>query len=89
MLIGIIEDHQLVRDSFKKLLELQPDWKVIIEACSVTEAKLAVELEHLIYLLLIYRLTGLKPAFLFCRTLKGLSRILKVLLPPCTTTNLM
>ncbi|MFP3362507.1 response regulator transcription factor [Pseudoalteromonas sp. SIMBA_148] len=46
MLIGIIEDHQLVRDSFKKLLELQPDWKVIIEACSVTEAKLAVELEQ-------------------------------------------
>lgn len=46
MLIGIIEDHQLVRDSFKKLLELQPDWKVIIETCSVTEAKLAVELEQ-------------------------------------------
>ena len=46
MHIGIIEDHQLVRDSFKKLLELQPDWKVIIEACSVNEAKLAVELEQ-------------------------------------------
>ena len=46
MRIGIIEDHQLVRDSFKKLLELQNGWQVIIEACSVTEAKLAVNLEQ-------------------------------------------
>lgn len=45
MRIGIIEDHQLVRDSFKKLLELQTGWQVVIEACSVTEAKLAVSLE--------------------------------------------
>ncbi|MEL7307687.1 MAG: response regulator transcription factor [Pseudomonadota bacterium] len=46
MRIGIIEDHQLVRDSFKKLLELQAGWQVVIEACSVTEAKLAVNLEQ-------------------------------------------
>ncbi len=46
MRIGIVEDHQLVRDSFKKLLELQNDWQIIIEACSVTEAKLAVDLEQ-------------------------------------------
>ena len=46
MHIGIIEDHQLVRDSFKKLLELQADWEVIIEACNVSQAKLAVELEQ-------------------------------------------
>ncbi|MCC9662520.1 response regulator transcription factor [Pseudoalteromonas sp. MB41] len=46
MRIGIIEDHQLVRDSFKKLLELQSGWHVIIEACSVNEAKLAVEIEQ-------------------------------------------
>ena len=35
MRIGIIEDHQLVRDSFKKLLELQQEWQVIIETCTV------------------------------------------------------
>ena len=46
MQIGIIEDHLLVRDSFKKLLELQDDWQVTIEACSVAEAKLAVALEQ-------------------------------------------
>lgn len=46
MRIGIIEDHQLVRDSFKKLLELQQEWQVIIETCTVSEAKLAVEIEQ-------------------------------------------
>jgi len=46
MHIGIIEDHQLVRDSFKKLLELQSDWEVIIEACNVDQAILAVALEQ-------------------------------------------
>ncbi|MBS3798532.1 response regulator transcription factor [Pseudoalteromonas sp. BDTF-M6] len=46
MQIGIIEDHLLVRDSFKKLLELQSGWQVTIEASSVAEAKLAVTLEQ-------------------------------------------
>ena len=46
MHIGIIEDHQLVRDSFKKLLELHADWEVIIEACNVDQAILAVALEQ-------------------------------------------
>lgn len=45
MNIGIVEDHQLVRESFKHLLELQTDWLVTIEACNVEEAKLAVELD--------------------------------------------
>ena len=46
MQIGIIEDHQLVRDSFKKLLELELNWQVTIEACSVNEAKLAVNIDQ-------------------------------------------
>lgn len=46
MNIGIVEDHQLVRDSFKKLLELQQGWHVTIEACDVNEAQFAVELEQ-------------------------------------------
>lgn len=46
MRIGIIEDHQLVRDSFKKLLELELNWQVTIEACSVNEAKLAVNIDQ-------------------------------------------
>ena len=45
MQIGIVEDHQLVRDSFKKLLELQHGWQVVIEACNEEEAKLAIEVE--------------------------------------------
>jgi DNA-binding NarL/FixJ family response regulator len=46
MRIGIIEDHQLVRDSFKKLLELELNWQVTIEACSVNDAKLAVNIDQ-------------------------------------------
>ena len=46
MEIGILEDHQLVRDSFKKLLELQPGWRVTIEACDVNDALLAVKLDQ-------------------------------------------
>ena len=46
MEIAIQESHQLGRDSFKKLLELQPGWQVIIEACDVNDALLAVQLEQ-------------------------------------------
>ncbi|GAA72644.1 response regulator transcription factor [Pseudoalteromonas sp. BSi20439] len=46
MRIGIIEDHQLVRDSLKKLLELELNWQVSIEACSVNEAILAVNIDQ-------------------------------------------
>ena len=44
--IGILEGHQLVRDSFKKLLELQPGWQVTIEACDVNDALLAIQLDQ-------------------------------------------
>lgn len=46
MKIGIVDDHQLVRDSFKQLLELQTNWQVTIEANTIDEAKFALALEQ-------------------------------------------